>query len=1707
MRTLRQFLSLICVLLIATPLLVADSGTAAENGADVLSLSPDGTTGVPGVKLLTKSPGGLTLELDIPSVELSELELDGQIFQALDLTAGGHLGAVGQPALPTFTRLVALPSGSGVSVRVIDRETTDLGTLRLAPNQDIVSADKVGPVRFDTALYAAAPASEIGVTVGEPALMHGLRVVPVTFSPVAHDPVSGRTEIARRLTVEVTFSGRDDRNDKAAQPHFIPESFAEIFAAEVAGYERGDVATGPGSYIMICPNNSTVLSIVDRLADWRRRQGYNVEVVTTATTGTSNSSIKTWLQGRYNDIEPPLEFVTLVGDATGAVTIPSWREYESGYTGEGDHDYTTLEGGDVLADVHLGRLSVTNTSQLQIVVDKIVDYESAPDMSQTNWFTTAGLTGDPSSSGYSTIWVNQYVKEQLLDLNYTRIDTIWSGNYLTQMLATINQGESYFTYRGYWHMSGMTESHILSLSNGQQLPFACILTCDTGSFWDDTTCRSEAFLRAANGGGVASIGTATLGTHTRYNNCIFLGVNNGMLSSGDQRVGPALTRGKLNLYQNYWVNESEKVWVWSTWNSLMGDPATEIFTGVPQAIVVDYPAQVALGANALPVSVTLSGAPVAGARVSVYQDGTVRAYAVTDLSGEVVLDIGGAASGDLLVTVTGHNMMPHLGETAVGSVTRSLDFDALTISEVSGNGDDLANAGETIDLQVRLRNHGTSSVTSAAGELISALPYLSLLDATASYGTVAAGGTATGTFRVLVETDAPGGETVDLRLDATGSGGAWTSLVPLTIHGPYGSFNRLTFGGPGGDLDPGESGSVRFDLANIGDLATSGITATLSCNSQWVSVTDANGAWGALAAGAASTQADNFAIDIAAECLTGHLASLVVSLDFAEGGTQVIEFPVTIGTADVGDPTGPDAYGYYAFDNDDDADEAPTYDWVEIAGLGANTGINDSYRHDDETRNFDLPFDFTYYGETYDRVSICSNGWLAFGNTYIKLYRNWHLPADGSPDAMVCAFWDDLAGGTIYHYNDTANHRYIVQWDAFGAYTGNSYSGNCTFEIILYDPEYHGTDSGDGLIVMQYQSVTIYGDETTYFTTGIQNEARDIGLTYAYGNLYDGSAAVVASGRAIAYRPIVPQAQGTLQGEVTNASAGGAGIPGASINVLGSGRSLVTGSDGSYAGSVALGTWDVAVWHDSFAPDTLYNVVISEGTAAVANFSLDDIRGPYIANTTQLADTENTTGPYVVQANITDLTGVDSYALHYTSSSSGGPFTVPMTVIDAGTGLVEASIPGQAEGTRVQYWIVADDVLGNVSAAPAGAPWPTYGFMVALVTVVMDDDFESAGSWQVDAQGSDSAVTGFWEHGDPIGTSQDGQQLQPEDDHTAAPGVNCYFTGQHQPGESSGYNDVDGGATSITSPIYDLSGLNTVVVNYWRWFTNDLGSNPGGGTWLVQVSNDGGSNWAEVENTTASNNAWQQVGFTLNDYFGSPGQMRLRFQASDDGVGSLVEGAFDDLSILASEVVSDLAAPTVSVTAPSGGYYANGQTMNVAWNATDDVGVVHARVLLSLDGGGSFDLVIAEGALAGAVAWTVDVPSDESSYDCRVRVEVIDGVGRTTSDDSAAFTIEPGTTDVPLPTHVTLAQNHPNPFNPQTVIVFSLPRAQEASLRIYDLQGKLVRTLVRGVQAAGRHEVTWQGRNDSDGAVASGLYFYRLTTDAGEQVRKMTLLK
>ncbi len=94
-----------------------------------------------------------------------------------------------------------------------------------------------------------------------------------------------------------------------------------------------------------------------------------------------------------------------------------------------------------------------------------------------------------------------------------------------------------------------------------------------------------------------------------------------------------------------------------------------------------------------------------------------------------------------------------------------------------------------------------------------------------------------------------------------------------------------------------------------------------------------------------------------------------------------------------------------------------------------------------------------------------------------------------------------------------------------------------------------------------------------------------------------------------------------------------------------------------------------------------------------------------------------------------------------------------------------------------------------------------------------------------------------------------------------------------------------------------------------------------------------------------------------------------------------------------------------------------------------------------------------------------------------------------------------------LPDKFALAQNYPNPFNPTTTIQFELPVKSSVVLSIYNILGQNITTLIDRVLSAGSHTVVWDGANSDGDRVASGVYFYRLTTETNSDVRKMVLTK
>jgi Zn-dependent metalloprotease len=395
---------------------------------------------------------------------------------------------------------------------------------------------------------------------------------------------------------------------------------------------------------------------------------------------------------------------------------------------------------------------------------------------------------------------------------------------------------------------------------------------------------------------------------------------------------------------------------------------------------------------------------------------------------------------------------------------------------------------------------------------------------------------------------------------------------------------------------------------------------------------------------------------------------------------------------------------------------------------------------------------------------------------------------------------------------------------------------------------------------------------------------------------------------------------------------------------------------------------------------------------------------PITVTHTSLHSTTNTASDYEVTAVITSTGGpidVTQTQLHY--RLNGGPeFDVPMTAT-GNPNEYRGFIPASPVGTRVTYTITTRDQAGNNGGHPLNRcdPGNPSGSEVFHVATTLDE--EVTPGWTVGAAG-DNAATGVWVRVDPNGTA-----AQPENDRTPPPGTFCFVTGQGTPGGQVGENDVDGGTTTLLTPVLDLSGYATAEILYHRWYSNDAGATPGTDFWVVDVSNDGGATWVNVENTNVTEARWKEVRVNINTVFGgAPNMVKFRFIASDLGAGSIVEAGIDELMVFASTTVA------------------------------------------------------------------VD---------------------------------EPGPASV-MPTRFALGPIVPNPFNPSTTISFDLPEAAALSLFVYDVNGRLVRTLADHVSyEAGSYEVNWDGRDDRGAALSSGVYHVRMAGPRFFETRKVVMVK
>ncbi|UCE18508.1 MAG: dockerin type I repeat-containing protein, partial [Gemmatimonadota bacterium] len=336
---------------------------------------------------------------------------------------------------------------------------------------------------------------------------------------------------------------------------------------------------------------------------------------------------------------------------------------------------------------------------------------------------------------------------------------------------------------------------------------------------------------------------------------------------------------------------------------------------------------------------------------------------------------------------------------------------------------------------------------------------------------------------------------------------------------------------PNGLLDPGETVQLVMTLRNEGDKDGENIRGILSTSDPDIDLIDHAADFGSISIGSHGSNGDDpFIVSANLRTYSGHQAQFTLYLESDSGMRDTQTFSLPVGVPSPSDPTGPDSYGYMAYDNGDwRYYDRPAYAWFEIdpeyGGSGTVLSFVDEplpeqgdwadyYQGDTEV--LDLPFTFRYYGGTYDEISVCSNGWLSMGATWMTDFRNWSLPAVLSPPNIIAPFWDDLymGDGNVAFYYDASGHRFVVEWSR----VYNDYDDAVeTFEVILHDPAHYPTVTGDGEILFQYHEVSNSDYAWNFATVGIESPDKRGGVEYTYTGLYSPGARELEDGTAIRF--------------------------------------------------------------------------------------------------------------------------------------------------------------------------------------------------------------------------------------------------------------------------------------------------------------------------------------------------------------------------------------------------------------------------------------------------------------------------------------------------------------------------------------------------------------------------------------------------------------
>ena len=337
-----------------------------------------------------------------------------------------------------------------------------------------------------------------------------------------------------------------------------------------------------------------------------------------------------------------------------------------------------------------------------------------------------------------------------------------------------------------------------------------------------------------------------------------------------------------------------------------------------------------------------------------------------------------------------------------------------------------------------------------------------------------------------------------------------------------------------------------------------------------------------------------------------------------------------------------------------------------------------------------------------------------------------------------------------------------------------------------------------------------------------------------------------------------------LEGTITDLNSGIA-IPGASAVIQGAGISRTSNSTGFYqTGMPVASTVDVLYSKAGYFPKTISGIVLASGIVTTQDVQLEPLPSYELSGTI----TELQTGLIIPGATV-ELRNSD-FDLTATSNQQG-VFT--FTNIIAGTYDIMVGEWG---------YVTQCSTITVTNAAISQSFQLSIGYY---------DDFSFNNGWTV----SGSSLNA-WERGEPYGTfSNTGAPVNPEYDVTVDCSDQCFVTDNGVGSYSA--NDVDGGNTILTSPVFDATIYQDPQIEYYRWFAN-LGGSGQPNDWMQVRLFDGTTtvNIETIDNTNGSA-LWTQSSFLISSFIVPTATMQMIVEVIDNNPGHIVEGAIDQFQI------------------------------------------------------------------------------------------------------------------------------------------------------------------------------------------------------------------